>query len=198
MQSFEGCPAPRRAAYVRRVWQTLETLDRLSAKRPAPASDPPPGKDVGPAERWRHGDRFREITPPGDHAAARAGVRVRRVETQRTLDRYLRRRQITDRQWDAGDRLYRQWRAAGREARLTGPYEPPVDHSRAPERVPSGTAYRRALDKVGPRFNGVLLAVCLCDESAGTWAQRRGRSRDAGMMALQDALDALADAYGMP
>ena len=79
--------------------------------------------DQGPLERYQHGDVIRN--EPG----ADAGVFHRRVTTQTALDRYLNRGQISQRQFDAGSKLYRLWRATGGAQRVTMSYE---------LRIPSG------------------------------------------------------------
>ncbi len=73
--------------------------------------------DQGPPERYQHGDVIR--SEPG----VDAGVFHRRVTTQSVLDRYLSRGQIGQRQFDAGTKLYRLWRATGGAQRVTLSYE---------------------------------------------------------------------------
>ena len=144
--------------------------------------------DSGPPERYQHGDTIR--SEPGEDA----GVFYRRVTTQSALDRYLKRGQISQRQFDAGIKLYRMWRAAGGAQRVTLSYE---------LRIPSGqelsdgqavlrqrlTEVLRAVGQLG----AILVHVCLCDEAARTWASSRGDTPQAGVVVLRLALDALAD-----
>ncbi len=144
--------------------------------------------DQGPPERYQHGDVIRS------EAGEDAGVFHRRVTTQSALDRYLSRGQIGQRQFDAGAKLYRLWRATGGAQRVTLSYE---------LRIPSGrelsddqAALRRRLTEVlramGP-LGGILVHVCLCDEAARTWASSRGDTPQAGVVVLRLALDALGD-----
>ena len=88
-----------------------------AAKRRRDRKIPLGPADQGPPERYQHGDVIR--SEPG----ADAGVFHRRVTTQSALDRYLNRSQISQRQFDAGVKLYRLWRAAGGAQRITMSYE---------------------------------------------------------------------------
>lgn len=157
---------------------------RGRAARPAAAA----GGDQGPPERYQHGDVIR--SEPG----ADAGVFYRRVATQSVLDRYLSRGQINQRQFDAGARLYRLWRAAGGAQRVTLSYELRIPAGR--ELSDGQAALRQRLTEVlramGP-LGGILVHVCLCDEAARTWASSRGDTPQAGVVVLRLALDALAD-----
>ncbi len=144
--------------------------------------------DAGPAERYQHGDVIR--SEPTD----RAGLFCRRVTTQSALDRYHARRQISQRQYDAGRKLYRMWRAAGGEQRITAFYGVRV-HGR-PEISDREAALRqrvtRLLREIG-MLSGILVHVCLCDGAARDWAVARGDAPQAGLAILRLALDALAD-----
>ena len=159
-----------------------------AAKRRGERKIPLGPADPGPPERYQHGDSIR--SEPG----ADAGVFHRRVTTQSALDRYLRRGQISQRQFDAGAKLYRMWRAAGGALRVTMSYE---------QRIPGGrelsddqAALRGRLTEVlramGP-LGAILVHVCLCDEAARTWASSRGDTPQAGVVVLRLALDALGD-----
>ena len=125
---------------------------------------------------------------------ADAGVFYRRVTTQSVLDRYLSRSQIDPRQFDVGTKLYRMWRAAGGEQRVTFSYEPRVRGR--PELSDEQAVLRHRLTEVlrrmGP-LSGILIRVCLCDEAARDWATSRGDAPQAGVVVLRLALDALAD-----
>jgi hypothetical protein len=144
--------------------------------------------DAGPAERYQHGDEIR--TEPG----AAAGVFYRRVTTQSVLDRYLKRSQISQRQFDAGMKLYRLWRASGGAPRVVASYGIRVQG--APELSEEQAALRgrvtQVLRRMG-RLSGILVHVCLCDQPARDWALGRGDAPQAGAAVLRLALDALAD-----
>lgn len=149
---------------------------------------PPTGGDVGPPERYQHGDVIR--SEPGEEA----GVFYRRVATQSALDRYLTRRQISQRQFDAGMRLYQLWRAAGGTHQITLAYEFRVRGHR--ELSDRQAVLRRRVTEIlralGP-LAGILVRVCLCDEAARDWAAARGDAPQAGVVVLRLALDSLAD-----
>jgi len=157
---------------------------RKSAALDLPAT----GGDVGPPERYQHGDRVRN--EPGECA----GVFRRRVTTQTALDRYFVRGQISQRQFDAGMRLFRLWRAGGAAPRVTMSYAPRVKGG--PElsdlQAMAQRRLRELLQRVGP-LAGMLVHVCLCDEVARDWAVARGDAPQSGVVVLRLALDALAD-----
>jgi len=146
------------------------------------------GGDVGPPERYQHGDRIRS------EPAERAGVFRRRVTTQTALDRYFARDQISQRQFDAGMRLYRLWRAGGAAPRVTMSYAPRVKGGPAlsDAQAVAQRRLRELLRRVGP-LAGILVHVCLCDETARDWAAARGDAPQSGIVVLRLALDALAD-----
>lgn len=158
-----------------------------SRRTAAPAG----GADIGPAERHRHGDTI-EL-----EETMQAGVRRARNRTQTALDRYLLRREISERQYDAGGRLYRQWRASGSQVSVTGRYGPRLGHS--PEKSEFQIDMRRRVDRaladVGRQLAAVLVHVCLCDLPARAWVVRAGGAPQAGIVVLRLALDALADHY---
>lgn len=151
---------------------------------------PAPGarQDAGPAERYRHGDVIQR--EPGDAA----GVFYHRNVTQCVLDRYLVRGQIDQRQFDAGLKLYRLWRASGAAQRIIASYSPRV---RAQREMSDDQAVLRGrvtdtLRRMGPLAD-ILVHVCLCDEAARDWAVGRGDAPQAGMAVLRMALESLAD-----
>jgi hypothetical protein len=154
---------------------------------------PKPGADcdIGPEQRYQHGDVIvLEET-------MQAGQRRVRNRTQSVLDRYLLRGQIGQRQFDAGDRLYRQWRAAGDQVSVTGRYEQRLGRSpnRSEFQIDMRCRVDAAMRDVGKQLSAVLVHVCLCDEPARDWALRIGGAPQAGIVVLRLALDALADHY---
>ena len=128
-----------------------------------------------------------------------AGVRRARIKTQTMLDRYLIREQIDRRQFDAGERLHRAWRASGSAQTVVASYGLRI--SGGGDLTQRQAAIRAdvtsALLAVGNRQASILVHVCLCDESAGEWGERhRGKAND-GMAVLRLALDSLADHWGL-
>ncbi len=148
----------------------------------------PGGADIGPPERYRHGDIIQ--SEPGDEA----GVQIRRVMTQNVLDRHLTRNQIDRRQFDAGMKLYRLWRASGGSPRVIASYGPRVEGARdiTDRQAVLRGSVTAVLRRMGP-LSGILVHVCLCDEAARDWAKARGHAPQSGVVVLRLALDALAD-----
>ena len=161
---------------------------RQTAKRPTGQAIQ---ADIGPVERHQHGDTI-EL-----EETIHAGQRRARNRTQTSLDRYLLRRQISERQYDAGFKLYRQWRATGSQVSVTGRYGPRLGHS--PEKndhqIDMRLRVNKALRDVGCQLSAVLVHVCLCDLPARAWAISLGGAPQAGIVVLRLALDALADHY---
>lgn len=187
----------RNAALTPEVFRRVERLHRrlAAADAPPPEPDPVPGRDRGPRERYQHGDGT-SLVP-----TERAGATAVRVETQTVLDRYLKRGQIDRRGYEAGGRLYGQWRAAGRQQVATGAYGVRIAGGRREEmsehQADMQRRYSAALAAVGRQLAPVLVSVCLCDEPARSWATGRGKAPQSGIVVLQLALDALADHYGL-
>jgi hypothetical protein len=144
--------------------------------------------DQGPPERYQHGDTIR--SEPGEDA----GVFHRRVTSQSALDRYLNRSQISQRQFDAGARLYRLWRATGGAQRVTLSYEQRIPAARelSDDQAVLRSRLTEVLRATGP-LSSILVHVCICDEAARTWASSRGDTPQAGVVVLRLALDALGD-----
>ncbi len=158
------------------------------AKRRVKPDLPRRGTDSGPAERYQHGDIIR--SEPG----AAAGVFHQRVTTQTALDRYRVREHISQRQFDAGTKLYRMWRAAGGGQRVIASYgmrlqaQPELSDEQAQLRHRVSQVLRR----MGP-LSGILVHCCICDEAARGWAAARGDAPQSGLAMLRLALDGLAD-----
>ena len=141
-------------------------------------------------ERYQHGDVIQMV------ATDIPGVRGRRVETQTNMDRYLKHRRITQRQYDAGMRIYADWRRQGGEPRVVAAYEHRIPGSGDTDReVMARKRYTDAIQAVGKRLTGVIVHVALLDHSVGDWAREHGYRAEAGMAALHLALDTLADHY---
>ncbi len=157
----------------------------------------PGASDLGSlslAGRRAHGDVI-EL-----EETVQAGVRRARVRTQTMMDRYLYRDQISQRQYDAGMRLYAAWRAAGSAQTVVAHYGLRIkgggEMSQRQAAVRADVT--AALVAVGTRLASVLVHVCLCDQAAGEWGERqRGKAAD-GIPVLRLALDSLADHWGLP
>jgi len=154
------------------------------------------GQFVTP-ERLEHGDVLEVETD-----TSKAGRHHARNRTQTALDRYLCRKTITPRQFDAGDKLYRLWRASGgKELRAAG-YEPRVDRGHfdmSPRQVQAREYLDAAMREVGKQLSPVLVHVCICGLPAKDWqitvrypgANEKRRAGRAGVEILRLALDAL-------
>lgn len=164
----------------------------MAKRRARPALPPTQAQraraDAGPPERHQHGDTIR-IEP-----ADAAGVFYRRVTTQTVLDRYRARNEISQRQFDAGAKLYAIWRAGGAAQRVTALYEVRIKARREISDRQAEMRHRitQVLRHMGP-LAGVLVHVCLCDAAARDWATARGDAPQAGLAVLRLALDGLAD-----
>jgi hypothetical protein len=145
---------------------------------------------MGPKERYNHGDTIR--TEPGDEA----GLFLRRVVTQTALDRYLQRGQISQRQFDAGMKLYRLWRASGSARSVISNYGPRVDSAKEISEDQAILRHKvtKTLRAMG-RLSEILIHVCLCDLPARDWASSRRDAPQAGVGVRRLALDTMADHF---
>lgn len=111
------------------------------------------------------------------------------MRKQCMLDRYWQRRHLDARQYHAGRRFYRQWKAAG-------------GNPRVPRDVDSGDEisikFRQAALAMGRQLDAVVIHVCLTDAPAADWAADKMLPKSDGIARLRAGLDALADHYGMP
>jgi len=141
-----------------------------------------------------HQRQHREIV---DGETMRAGEVVRVV--QPPLDRYQKRKVITPRQHTAG-------------ARLADDYQLGVLGARDPEarggarnagglteaQLIAATAYRKAVQALGPRLSAIVLAVCCEEMSAEKLAELRLQDPRQVLGVLKIGLDHLGDHYGEP
>ena len=128
------------------------------------------------------------------------GAKRLRVTNQTPLDRHYTRGQITRRQFEAGQQLYRLWYRAGRSTRVS------VDYTAV--RVDGGgkgsegageafTAYLAALRDIGQDLAKVAQWVVIEGSSAKSWAEEQGHDPKGGVVVLRLCLDALGDHFGM-
>lgn len=125
------------------------------------------------------------------------------VATQRVIDRYKARSQISLKQFRAAELLLRAWMDSGLEPSMVANYDPvqipgstTVD-ARISKRVDGTMAWLELLDAVPYHSRGVVRAVVIEDRTAGEWARQRGVRRDdsgrVGMGRLRAGLSALVD-----
>ena len=155
------------------------------------------GIDPGPRQRQQHDGMILENMPREEGR----GLRVR-VTTQRPLDRYAQRGEITADQYRAGEKLRADFQSAGLQPRIIMHYAPRLPPSRDGAEDLRGHAARRrlyaAVDSVGRLGEGVLWHVCCVGETAGDWAHRHGRGARDGIVLLRAALDELDRFYSQP
>jgi hypothetical protein len=147
--------------------------------------------DLGSAELRQHAEIVIERGATAKHARAR-------VRGQTMLDRYLKRKLITHRQFMAGRKVYADWFAAGLPKRITSSYEPRVagNDGESQKQIDAYKAYRAAMKRLTDRLSGVIVHVCLLDHSSEEWARQVGRRVIDGPTILRLALDMLGDHYG--
>jgi len=140
-----------------------------------------------PRHRLQH-DAFadEETVVDGKRAAAK------RVLTQTPLDRYRRRGLIDRRQFEAGERLGRDWHYARMEPRVVASYRDLIDCGQTPDPVVDREHARRRVARAAAAVgkiasNEVVSVSCLQHPAGGPVA----------MEILRRGLDALADHYGL-
>lgn len=126
----------------------------------------------------------------------------KRVETQRMIDRYRIRSQITWAQFRAAEFLLETWQASGLEPKMVAAYDPvgvrgsSTKDALIASRVDATSAWVTLMEVIPYHSRGVVTAVVVEDRSAGDWARGRGYRRDdsgrIGMGRLRAGLSALA------
>jgi hypothetical protein len=124
----------------------------------------------------------------------------RNARFQRVLERLGNRSTITLHQFQAGDRLYRDYVASSSQiGRLTARYEPPTTRAPDARDTPGSIAARErfeaALHTAGRGLAPILVHVCTTDESPTSWAGLNGKAETDGLPALRVALDVLVEFY---
>ena len=122
------------------------------------------------------------------------------VVTQWPLDRYAKREQIDPDQYDAGERLRKDWHRSGMMPRMTADLARETGlggrSEMTDEQVAAWQRYKRAIQTVGLILSPILVHVCCMGWPADDWAKSRGRPQGDGIAALRLALDALCVHYG--
>ena len=173
--------------------------ERRGRVRPEDSSTPASGDVVTP-QRLLH-DEFDDLII--SHSAYES-VTVKVCRTQRKIDRYYRRGQIAEHQWQAGSRLYADFYAFGLSPRTTVNLMNEVhgnggaDSSMA-NREDARTRYNAAIKSIPAGIRAHAENV-ICFDIAATQASMYETARQAidnGMRDLRLALDALARHYGI-
>lgn len=125
------------------------------------------------------------------------------VATQRVIDRYKARSQITLKQFRAAEFLLRTWMESGLEPNMAANYDPvqipgsTTMDARIEKRVDATASWLSLMEAVPYHSRGVIRAVVIEDRTAGDWARQRGIRRDdsgrVGMGRLRAGLSALVD-----
>lgn len=168
------------------------------------------------------GDMMRATPERAQHDEIEAGERLlfsvdggrvrtqrsygQRVVTQRPVDRYLRRGWISQRQWQAAERIAALWHVAGLEPRVTAHWSPStragvlgnVGMAASERQAHARMQLRGVLVRCGGQIGVAVVVAVVCDrESASSWASRRGWPAEQGLGALKLALEAAADYLGV-
>jgi hypothetical protein len=134
-------------------------------------------------------------------AALAADPKPRRNARHKPVLEVLRQRgSITPSQFQAGDRLYRDWRASGSQlGRLVAHYGPPSPRGSGQRdtqhALDARARFEAALREVGHGLAPILMHCCVTDESPATWAGLNGKALTDGPPVLRVALDVLAEFY---
>ena len=170
--------------------RTREMISDAQAFRRAVEAGP--ADSLEPAERRQH-----DVVVTAE--TGRAGVQVRRVETQTTLDRLKHCGAIDEFAWQAGDRLFRDWVASGGQGRAADMSLLRVDGGRGEglndAQLQARDRVTKALRAVDEELSPVLVAVVLCGDSTRDWATRMGHHERAGILAMELGLRRLARHY---
>ncbi len=142
--------------------------------------------------KWakQHGVYKLEETP-------KAGVRRYRRLDSTMLDKYLLKEQITNRQFDAGIKVYSLYRMSGGTRKITPSYNelrfPREDLSS--RQAEAYSLLLKVFREIGKTFADCLFAVCCVDESASSWATSANINKRSGIEFLRLGLNAVADFF---
>ena len=156
------------------------------------------GNDMGTDELRRHAE---VVTEDRDFGPGYAVERGARVVTQRLIDTLLRRKHITDSQYQSADRLFQDFHMIGMSARVVsnlygatgGGGMPSMSNAQA-------NAHRRLIDALRALTTisrQLVIGVVLWDEQPSRIVGRSGFSADFGMPRFREALDDLSIHYGI-
>ena len=129
-----------------------------------------------------------------------------RVVTQRPVDRYVRKGWISQRQWQAAERIAALWHAAGLEPKVTANWNATtqatalgnVGMAASERQAHARMELRRVLARCGGQIGAAVIVAVVCDrESVVSWSAKMQWPREHGMGALKVALEAAADDLGL-
>jgi Domain of unknown function (DUF6456) len=135
----------------------------------------------------------------GEAAADEAQERPKIARDQPILERYRVRGQITEVQYEAGERLHEAAVGMGQSFVKAASYErvSPSNGDPTPRQIKCYHDYVSAIQAVGQFLSPVLISVCIHDQSCAEWASTYHRKETDGIGILRLALDALAHHYGL-
>ena len=145
--------------------------------------------------------RRRATPPPLDRAIDPTELRFKRhrlvgrtIATATPLDTYVFAGIITQRQFDAGDRLRDIWHRAGRAPKMTADLEL-ISYGR-PEMTDAQAAAWKKLAKLfkplTPLYRATLSGVCCFEHGAESTVANLGQPAHSGLLILREALEALS------
>ena len=129
-----------------------------------------------------------------------------RVVTQRPVDRYVRKGWISQRQWQAAERIAALWHAAGLEPKVTANWNAStqanalgnVGMAASERQAHARMELRRVLARCGGQIGAAVIVAVVCDrESTTSWAGRMKWPAEQGLGALKLAREAAADDLGL-
>lgn len=205
-------PSAERREYARKRIALLDAIRDRDRKRLADPGPDASGRFAPSPLHVQHG-HIVEDAPKTLKIADRGKVAPhdsafpKRIATQRMIDRYCAQGIISRRQHRAAERLWKQWRATGLDARMCASYDPDQirgSASSADERMAGRSdaiaAYLTTVGKVSRAVRPCLQHVVIYDGSAAGWAALRGHSARVsgpiGLAFLTEALDELAVHFG--
>jgi hypothetical protein len=142
----------------------------------------------------------RTCSPAAAAEIAAEPPKRRNARFQRVLERLRNRSSITLHQFQAGDRLYRDYMTSGSPLGcLTMRWEPPTPRGSGSRDTPGSIAARErfdaALREAGRGLAPILMHVCVTDEPPTSWAGLNGKAETDGLPVLRVALDTLIAFY---
>ncbi len=156
--------------------------------------NPSAAMDTGTPERYQHlqSDDYRVETTD----ASKAGAKVRvRITTQSPIDRYLKRNEITRRQFDAGEQLYELHRMGFGSENITASFEYQIySHTALTESQGHKIVkYNQAIRHLNKPEASCVISVCVYHQTSSDWARSKNQSPRSGIKTLRLGLENLAD-----
>lgn len=204
-------PSAERREYARKHDALLDAIRDRDRKRMADRGPDASGRFAPSPFYIQHG-RIVEDAPKSLKIADVGKVApndsaVKRYVNQRMIDRYKMQNIITHKQHRAAERLWKQWRATGLDAKLSSSYDPDQIRGgsssaddRLAQRSDAIAGYFATTAKVSAACRACLVHVVIHDGSAAGWAALNGHparvSAPIGLAFLRAALRELVAHFG--